>query len=210
MFSVISTTSFITERNIFLRRKSCGFIALHHLLSLKLASSSLDPIWTIKTGSLFLLKVTAKDLFQGDGMDFDVMDFDTIGSDERLGHAHIDPSTLFHCDGKRIQLQLDGNDATGSLAVRVRRATKSDEMFMENKVIKSSNRDLAFEESMRIIHAESKKKYTIETMMNGNLKVERFGMGPPVKKVNFVVYNHLKFFIKFSRPKFKVPHSPRT
>jgi Ca2+-dependent lipid-binding protein len=127
---------------------------------------------------MFLLKVSAKELFQGDGMDFDVMDFDTIGSDEKLGHAHVDPLTLFHCNGERLKLKLDGDRAQGSLAVRFRRATKSDEVFMEKKEDKTSD------ESMKIIHAESKKKLSIESMISRNVKVERFGMGPPVKKVS--------------------------
>ena len=47
-----------------------------HLCGLR----SLDPIWTVRTGSLFLLEVASEELFIEDGMKFLVKDFDQFGS----------------------------------------------------------------------------------------------------------------------------------
>lgn len=100
-------------------------------------SHSLDPIWTIKTGSLFLLEVESEHLFLEDGMKFLVKDFDQFGSNETLGLVHVPPRTLYLANGERMEFKLQPvpgktvGEVPGYLAIRCRRATTYDKTFME-------------------------------------------------------------------------------
>ena len=97
---------------------------------------SLDPIWTVKTGSLFLLSVESRELFINDGLAFVVKDYDSIGSDEPLGFATVHPSVLYQAKGERMEFKLQAPPGTkrkkakGYLAIRCRRATDYDKKFM--------------------------------------------------------------------------------
>ena len=97
---------------------------------------SLDPIWTLKTESLFLLTLASKDLFLQDGLGFVVRDFDRLGADENLGLVRVPPATLYKAKGERLEFKLQpppgaGGDVTGYLAIRCRRASDGDKIFME-------------------------------------------------------------------------------
>jgi hypothetical protein len=103
---------------------------------------TLDPIWTIATKSLFLLNVNLQDLFRGDGLLCIVHDFDTVGTNERLGSITVPPKTLFDAKGERMEFKLGPppgktNDVPGYLAIRCRRATSEDIEFM--KALQSSS-----------------------------------------------------------------------
>lgn len=99
--------------------------------------STLDPIWTVKTGSLFLLEVESEQLFLEDGMKFLVKDFDQFGSNETLGLVHVPPRTLYRANGERMEFKLQpvpgktAGEVPGYLAIRCRRATTYDKTFMQ-------------------------------------------------------------------------------
>lgn len=62
----------------------------------KAISKNLDPIWTLDTGSLFLLQMSPDDFFRASsGMLFVVKDFDTLGSNDvrgLCGHTKLEAS----------------------------------------------------------------------------------------------------------------------
>ena len=99
-----------------------------------------EPIWTVKTGSLFIFSTTLSKLFDArEGMAFDVTDYDSFGSNQTLGGARLLPRSIFDADGERIVLPLvpkvgqpfaDGG-CNGFIALRCRKATDDDLAFME-------------------------------------------------------------------------------
>lgn len=98
-------------------------------------ASSLDPIWTVKTNSLFLWTVSTKDLFVSDGLLCVVYDFDQVGSHEHLGQVFIPPKILYEASEERIELALkhhhhNDGPVLGYLAIRCRRASLYDQNFM--------------------------------------------------------------------------------
>lgn len=99
---------------------------------------SLDPIWTVKTQSLFLLEIDAEELFIEDGMTFLVKDFDQFGGHETLGVVHVPPKTLYLANGERMEFKLQAvpgktrDEVPGYLALRCRRASAYDKSFMES------------------------------------------------------------------------------
>lgn len=77
-----------------------------------------------------------KDLFLSDGLLCLVIDFDKIGAHEVLGLALIPPKTIFESKGERLEFKLNpppgkGDEVTGYLAVRCRRASDYDQRFMK-------------------------------------------------------------------------------
>jgi len=97
----------------------------------------LEPTYTIKTGSLFLLTTTADDLFDcQDGLKFEVKDYDTVGGSESLGHTFVSPRTLYEADGERMVFPLlpeagrTSVTVKGNIAIRCRHATEHDIEFM--------------------------------------------------------------------------------
>jgi hypothetical protein len=104
---------------------------------LQILIHSLDPIWTVKTGSLFLLDVESEQFFLEDGMTFLVKDFDQFGGNETLGLVHVSPRILYRANGERMEFKLQpvpgktAAEVPGYLAIRCRRATEYDRTFME-------------------------------------------------------------------------------
>ena len=97
-----------------------------------------NPIWTLRTGALFIWKVDALALFQSEkGLVFEVKDYDAFHFNEILGTFNIDARTLYKCNGERREFALKpaagGRDfGHGKISLRVRRATEHDIVFMEN------------------------------------------------------------------------------
>lgn len=69
-------------------------------------SCSLDPIWTVKTGSLFLLTLTVEELFTSNGLICEVMDFDKFGGNDKLGLITVPPKVLYDAKGERLEFNL--------------------------------------------------------------------------------------------------------
>jgi len=101
-------------------------------------SNTKDPIWTLRKGSLFILKVDALELFQADdGLIFEVMNYDSMGKSKSLGAFNVSPRTIYKWNGERKEFDLktlsgERNYNQGKLALRVRRATEHDLDFLEN------------------------------------------------------------------------------
>jgi hypothetical protein len=100
------------------------------------SNESLNPIWTLKTGSLFLLTVDSKKLFLEEGLNFMVKDHDQFGKDEVLGIVNVEPRHLYLAQGERVPFKLhppNGSkqaEVPGYLVIRCRRASDYDQKFM--------------------------------------------------------------------------------
>jgi hypothetical protein len=94
-----------------------------------------DPIWTLSTGSLFLLAINIEKLFLSNGLTLIVYDYDSLGSDEQLGTVTFTPKEIYDANGEREELKLQpphgkAGEVPGHLALRCRRATEHDIHFM--------------------------------------------------------------------------------
>ena len=90
----------------------------------------LNPIWTLKTGSLFIVSLSAKELFQSEGMLLEMYDYD-VGKNEKMGQCVVPPRVLYEGTGERLSYPLENKEKKGSLAIRCRQATVNDQKFME-------------------------------------------------------------------------------
>lgn len=67
-----------------------------------------NPIWTVATGSLFLLDVSPEDFFgSAQGLTFFVKDYDAVSVDDSLGKMFVSQETLLKSTGARIEYDLD-------------------------------------------------------------------------------------------------------
>ena len=142
----------------------------------------MDPIWTVKTGSLFLWTVESRALFINEGLNLLVKDYDQFGHNEVLGMVNVPPAKLYKAEGERMEFKLKPAPGTkgkvnGYLAVRCRRASDYDINFM-NKLEKS--KDLASH------HVEQKTQTgggALRSIVTRNEKTEKDG----TKKVSISV-----------------------
>lgn len=147
-------------------------------------SKNLNPVWTVKTGSLFLLTVTSKELFMSDGLMCEVADFDKLGFNEVLGAIFLPPKFLYEAKGQRMTYKLQKSPhgakdyGKGSLSVRVRHATANDKQFM--KELKESNPKKGKESKP---HAGAGRKSDVRSLVERNKKTEKHPHGVKIKKV---------------------------
>jgi len=129
------------------------------------------------------LEVSTKELFQGDGLHFDVMDYDAVGKNERLGFCQINPRTMYRAKGERLSLSLEGKDASGVLNIRIRHATPYDISFMKGYAESGTTKGHAVLDSLTKAASESKGgKSIVASIVTRNEKLEKSASGPPVKK----------------------------
>jgi len=100
-------------------------------------TKKLDVVFTLKTDSLFLLNMSARDFFSvEEGVMFVVKDFDTFGANDVLGVVIVPPKMLYTCNGERMVFDLQNPNpkepSKGKLAIRCRHATDNDQRFMAN------------------------------------------------------------------------------
>ena len=136
----------------------------------------LDPIWTLKTGSLFLLTTESRRLFLDDGMRFIVKDFDSIGKDEVLGIVHVKPQILYKAEGQRMEFKIQpphgskASEVPGYLVLRVRRATEYDQKFMADYENTKGNQGVASVE-----HPKATTNF-VKTMTTFNKRKDKDGI----------------------------------
>lgn len=100
--------------------------------STEFISKNLDPIWTLETGSLFVLSMTPEEFFSASsGMNFIVKDHDSIGSHDVLGQVHVSLDELLKGTGKREEYEIvssldNAKKSKSKLCLRVREATQDD------------------------------------------------------------------------------------
>jgi Ca2+-dependent lipid-binding protein len=91
----------------------------------------LDPIWTLDSGSLFLLQMTPEEYFScAGGMSFTVKDYDAVGANEILGRVTLKLDELLNGTGQRhgydIVDKVLGGKNRGKLYLRFKEATPED------------------------------------------------------------------------------------
>ena len=113
-----------------------AFLGHQEIHRTKHLSKTLNPIWTLKTGSLFLLTVESKRFFIEDGMKFVLKDYDQIGHHDVLGVVNVEPKILYNSTGQRLSYKLQPppnsklKEVPGILIIRCRRASQYDQKFM--------------------------------------------------------------------------------
>lgn len=102
-------------------------------------SKSLNPIWTLETGALFVVRMSPEEFFAASsGMNFIVKDYDAVGANEILGNVSIPLQDMLDGTGDRIGYDIvpDKNSPkaqagkTPKLFLRFKRAAQSDIEFM--------------------------------------------------------------------------------
>jgi len=67
----------------------------------------LNPIWTLKTGSLFLLRSTVEEFFAAtSGLTFVIKDYDAVGKNEKLGEVNVSLDELLKGTGERVEYKI--------------------------------------------------------------------------------------------------------
>lgn len=71
-------------------------------------SKSLNPVWTLSTGSLFLIQTTLKEFF-GNGagrVEFTVKDYDSVGENDVLGSVLVPKKDMLEGKGERLEYPM--------------------------------------------------------------------------------------------------------
>lgn len=94
-----------------------------------------DPIYTITTGSVFVLSVVKQEFIESDGLKFTVKDYDTLGRNDDLGYVVVSGKQLCEAKGERMVLKLSPPEGSkhqeaGALNLRCRAATNYDKKFL--------------------------------------------------------------------------------
>jgi hypothetical protein len=119
-------------------------------VSLPFYFSSLNPIWSVDNGSLFILSYTAEELFSyAAGLTFLIKDYDGLSSNDTIGKVEVSPTNLLAMTGDRTELVITAMGHFKSktryfkpkLQLRVRKATAKDlEFLKELHAIKKSKK----------------------------------------------------------------------
>lgn len=104
----------------------------------------LNPVWTVDTGSLFLVSCSAEEFFSNSsGLTFHIHDLDAVTKDDLVAFVSISQPKLLQMNGKREPFHLETAKALKKkkknlerlyrpkLYLRVRRAKPEDRVFME-------------------------------------------------------------------------------
>lgn len=97
----------------------------------------LNPVWTMTTGSLFILRVPTEDFFKASGLTFLVFDHDVVAKDSILGKVTVPHADVLGGKGEREEYPLftkkGRNNIFGSgIALRFRPATHDDVYFVSS------------------------------------------------------------------------------
>jgi Ca2+-dependent lipid-binding protein len=91
-------------------------------------SKSLNPVWTLSTGSLFLIQTTLNDFFEvTNRIEFIIKDYDSVGENDILGTVQVNKNELLAGEGERIDYELRTSQYKGKSRV-----------FVGNKKVRSS------------------------------------------------------------------------
>lgn len=98
--------------------------------------TSLNPVWTVTTDSLFLLRVDIQTLFLHDGIICILRDFDKFGKNDVLGTVRVCAKHIYDGKGERLEYKLEPpsgktTEVPGYMAIRCRRASEEDIKFVE-------------------------------------------------------------------------------
>ena len=115
-------------------------------------SKSLNPIWTLKTGSLFLIQKTPEQFFScTSGCIFAIKDYDAVGSNEALGTVTVPLEDILDGKGERKEYLVEPEKSNmkqeGKLYLRFKPATDDEIEFMKRFQSKPKEKGLFIEET---------------------------------------------------------------
>jgi len=161
-------------------------------------SKDLNPIWTLKERSLFVLQMTPEEFFSASsGISFVIKDFDAVGSNEIMGYVNINLEELLAGEGKRTGYEIispkAGKDSelipvvavtdaassavanagkmTGKLATKAREATG-----MKTAVVKHTAKLKSEKKPKLFLRFRKATKYDLEFMEAFQNRSKKYGM----------------------------------
>ena len=70
-------------------------------------SKTLNPVWTLSTGSLFLIETTLVEFFESARhVEFIVKDYDSVGENDVLGSVLVNKKEMLRSTGERLEYPL--------------------------------------------------------------------------------------------------------
>ena len=92
-----------------------GRVRLHKT---EVVTQTLNPVWTLSTGSLFLIQTTLTDFFaSAHVIEFVVKDYDRVGDNDILGRVTVPKKDLLQGDGSRVDYVLKTKKRNGNKTV---------------------------------------------------------------------------------------------
>ena len=86
----------------------------------EVVSKTLNPVWTLSTGSLFLIQTTLSDFFaNAKDIEFVVKDYDRVGDNDILGRVLVPKKDLLQADGCRVEHVLKTKKRKGNKTVSI-------------------------------------------------------------------------------------------
>jgi hypothetical protein len=71
-------------------------------------SKTLNPVWALSTGSLFLIETNLSDFFDiASHIEFIIKDYDTVGENDILGSTLVSKTDILAGDGERNEYEID-------------------------------------------------------------------------------------------------------
>jgi hypothetical protein len=121
------------------RHFSDPFVSVHYageiIHKTDVVKRNLDPIYTIKTNSMFIFTLHPEDYYHSDIV-FQINDFESFSTNKYLGQVELSNEELLTSDGQRIERKLKnletGTETQGYLAIRCKRATQQDIDFVRD------------------------------------------------------------------------------
>ena len=131
IIEIISATDLIPPKGFGSRN---SYVIVRHggkkIHKTEVEKNTLDPIWTIKSKSIFIFTLYPEEYYNAD-LVFDVRD--SFHPNLILGQLHFSNEDLIKAKGERITRNLKnletGEDVQGCLAIRCRRANQNDKDF---------------------------------------------------------------------------------
>lgn len=164
----------------------------------KHVENTLNPVFTVKSNSLFILSVSAEKLYAYNGLQFKVKDHDDFGvSNDTLGFVDVTAQQLYESTSDRLEFELDlppgkKGKKTGHIAFRCRPATDYDVEFLESLKDETGSDDfLGIRKSMDKMMKPSRSKTKFMqslTKTEGDVKKYRVRPGPDPKREDETIW----------------------
>ncbi|KAG7337322.1 C2 domain containing protein [Nitzschia inconspicua] len=118
------------------------YLGPHKIHKTKPYHNELNPVWTVDTGSLFLVDCVAEEFFSyAAGLMFRIIDNDRVGINEEIGKVTIRQTDLLQMNGERLSFPIQVSPHLKKkknvkklyppkLNLRVRKATPHDKTFV--------------------------------------------------------------------------------
>jgi hypothetical protein len=143
---------------------------------------SLNPIWTVDNGSLFILSYTAEELFSYTaGLTFLIKDYDGLSGNETIGKVVVPPTDLLAMTGDRTELIIRDIHHFKSkthyfkpqLQLRARKANTSDLEFLKqlHGIKKSKKLGIYADQSFVAPHANQVRLLARESKTSNGVKL---------------------------------------